>query len=66
MPPQNDWLDTVLLAAETITPRTGTRTLDIIHIALARHHEASHFISFDHNQRKAAAAAGFLLTPATL
>jgi hypothetical protein len=48
----------------TTSPRTGARTLDAAHIAFARLFGAAGFISFDKNQRRAAAAAGLALIPA--
>lgn len=60
------WMEAAMNAVATITPLTGTRTLDAMHVALARLHGAKAFISFDTNQRRAALAAGLKLVPANL
>jgi predicted nucleic acid-binding protein len=57
------WIEAALDISDTITPLTGTRTLDAAHIAFARLFNATSFISFDKNQRRAAASAGFALIP---
>jgi predicted nucleic acid-binding protein len=58
--------DAVLHMAEhlskTHTALTGNRTLDILHIATAKHLSAKNFLSFDARQQKLAKAAG-LKTP---
>ena len=58
--------DAVLRMAEhlskTHTTITGNRTLDILHIATAKHLSATNFLSFDARQRKLAKASG-LKTP---
>ena len=58
--------DAVLRMAEhlskTHTTITGNRTLDILHIATAKHLSAMNFLSFDARQKKLAKAAG-LKTP---
>lgn len=58
--------DAVLRMAEhlsdTHTALTGNRTLDILHIATAKHLSAKNFLSFDARQKKLAKAAG-LKTP---
>ncbi len=58
--------DAVLRMAEhlsdTHTALTGNRTLDILHIATAKHLSAKSFLSFDERQKKLAKAAG-LKTP---
>jgi predicted nucleic acid-binding protein len=59
-----EWLDASQKAIEQVTPLTGTRTLDAMHIALANLNGAKTFLSFDANQRKAAKASGFALLPA--
>jgi predicted nucleic acid-binding protein len=58
------WLQESLKLAKTVTIVTGTRTLDIMHVALARMNGAEVMLSFDKNQRAAAKAAGFALLPA--
>jgi len=40
------------------TPHLGNRTLDILHVATAKHLSAQEFLSFDDRQRKLAKAAG--------
>jgi predicted nucleic acid-binding protein len=60
------WMEAAMEAVATITPQTGTRTLDALHVALACLHGAKAFISFDANQRRAALAAGLNLVPARL
>lgn len=64
--PDADWLTLGLEIVRDITPRTGMRTLDALHLALARAHGCRIFLSFDGNQRRAAHAAGFDLLPARL
>lgn len=58
--------DAVLRMAEhlsdTHTAHTGNRTLDILHIATAKHLSAKRFLSFDERQKKLAKAVG-LKTP---
>lgn len=58
--------DAVLRMAEHLsevhTAVTGNRTLDILHIATAKHLSAKNFLSFDARQKKLAKAAG-LKTP---
>jgi predicted nucleic acid-binding protein len=58
--------DAVLRMAENLskthTALTGNRTLDILHIATAKHLSAKHFLSFDARQKKLAKAVG-LKTP---
>lgn len=59
-----DW-DAVLLRAERLaldhTPRHGARTLDILHVATARHIGATEFLTFDANQRRLAEAEGLIV-----
>ena len=57
------WMQAGIEVVRSVTPRTGTRTLDALHLAQARLHGATAFISFDANQRRAAAEAGFELVP---
>jgi predicted nucleic acid-binding protein len=40
------------------TPRLGTRSLDVLHVACALELNCHHFLTFDERQRKLAAAAG--------
>ncbi len=58
--------DAVLRMAEHLSEKhtalTGNRTLDILHIATAKHLSAKNFLSFDARQKKLAKAAG-LKTP---
>lgn len=58
--------DAVLRMAEHLSEKhtalTGNRTLDILHIATAKHLSAKSFLSFDARQKKLAKAAG-LKTP---
>ncbi|AHF89853.1 DNA-binding protein [Opitutaceae bacterium TAV5] len=61
-----EWLQDTRDLIRKITPLTGTRTLDTMHIALARNSNATHFASFDKNQRKAAAAAKLQLFPSSI
>ena len=58
-----EWMDATFALVEKVTPLTGTRTLDVMHIAFAKLCGAKTFLSFDTNQRKAAKAAGFALLP---
>ena len=58
--------DAVLRMAEHVSEKhtslTGNRTLDILHIATAKHLSAKNFLSFDTRQKKLAKAVG-LKTP---
>ena len=45
------------------TATTGTRSLDLIHVATALEIGAVEFLSFDHRQRQAAVAEGLNVTP---
>lgn len=58
--------DAVLRMAEHLSEKhtaiTGNRTLDILHVATAKHLSARNFLSFDARQQKLAKAAG-LKTP---
>lgn len=58
-----EWLEQGRDFVRRITPQTGTRTLDCLHLAMARIERATSFATFDANQRRAAAAAGFLVLP---
>lgn len=60
------WTD-LLVAAEQIsarhTPRTGTRTLDILHVAAAKVLGVDTFLTFDRRQRALAARVGLTTLP---
>lgn len=60
------WAD-LLIAAEQLsaryTPRTGNRTLDILHVAAAEALGAKQFLSFDQRQRKLAERTGLTVLP---
>lgn len=45
------------------TPKTATRSLDLMHLAAALLSEAQAFLTFDKRQAKAAAAEGLLVKP---
>lgn len=45
------------------TPTTGTRTLDLLHVAAALLLETKTFLSFDERQRQAAASEGMKVRP---
>jgi predicted nucleic acid-binding protein len=62
----DEWMTHTQDMIKAITPRTGTRTLDAMHLALAKMHQADTLLSFDKNQRLAAKAAGFSLLPASI
>ena len=57
------WIDLANQTSRQITPRTGTRALDILHVAQARMRGAKVFLSFDKNQRRAASLAGLTVAP---
>jgi len=61
-----EWMQTAQGIVRNITPLTGTRTLDMLHLAIARLNDAKTILSFDKNQRLAAKAAGFALLPASI
>jgi predicted nucleic acid-binding protein len=46
------------LIAQKHTPRLGTRTLDLLHVASALELEADTFLTFDHRQNELAKAEG--------
>jgi predicted nucleic acid-binding protein len=60
------WIERAIRLTDDVTSRTGTRTLDILHLSLAQMHGAAAFYSFDKNQRLAAATAGFIVLPALI
>jgi len=49
--------------AQVHTAATGTRTLDLLHIAAAQALQANAFLSFDKRHRAAAAAVGLTVVP---
>jgi predicted nucleic acid-binding protein len=57
------WLEEAGRCMALVTPQTGARTLDVLHLALARLHKARVFLTFDANQRRAAQAAGLAVAP---
>ena len=46
-----------------LTPKLGTRTADLLHVAAALELGATGFYTFDFNQRKAAQSAGLKTNP---
>ena len=61
-----EWIHTAHDLVDKITPLTGTRTLDVLHLAIARLNGAKTILSFDKNQRLAAKAAGLALLPQSI
>ena len=61
-----EWMQAAMRMVDNISPLTGTRTLDAMHLAIARLNGATTIISFDKNQRLAAQVAGFALLPASI
>jgi len=61
-----EWMQTAMEVVDNVSPLTGTRTLDAMHLAIARLHGADTLLSFDKNQRLAAKAAGFALMPTSI
>lgn len=57
------WIDTANQVSRRITAQTGTRALDLLHVAHALIRGATVFLSFDRNQRQAAQAAGLAVAP---
>ncbi|MDO8545190.1 MAG: PIN domain-containing protein [Opitutaceae bacterium] len=57
------WIDTGNQISRRVTPQPGTRALDILHLAQAQIRGATTFLSFDRNQRQAAALAGLTVAP---
>jgi hypothetical protein len=58
------WRGALNRAAElsrSYTPKLGTRSLDVLHVACAVELRLRHFITFDERQGKLAAAAGLKL-----
>ena len=56
-------LTRTLTLTQKHTATTGTRSLDLIHIASALELGATDFLSFDHRQRQAASAEGLNIAP---
>jgi predicted nucleic acid-binding protein len=56
-------LTRTLALTQKHTATTGTRSLDLIHIATALEIEAADFLSFDHRQREAGSAEGLKVIP---
>ncbi len=52
--------------AEKHSPQTGTRSLDLLHVAAALECGSADFVSYDKRQRKVAAAEGLRVMPRTL
>jgi predicted nucleic acid-binding protein len=44
--------------AQSHTPRLGTRSLDVLHVACALELKSRHFLTFDERQQKLASAVG--------
>ena len=61
-----EWIQVAQGFIDRITPLTGTRTLDMMHLAIARLNGAQAILSFDKNQRLAAKAAGFAVLPLSI
>ncbi len=61
-PIPNAAFDRAKQIARRRTPHLGTRTLDVLHVALALHYRAETFYTFDVRQAKLAAAEGLTLT----
>lgn len=57
------WLQEAARLMPLVTVQTGARTLDVLHLALARLHGARLLLTFDANQRRAAKAAGLAVAP---
>ncbi|MEA2101646.1 MAG: type II toxin-antitoxin system VapC family toxin [Thermodesulfobacteriota bacterium] len=59
--PSLDWVEVYKLAiklSEGITPKTGARSLDIMHVASALSINATGFLTFDERQEKCASRSG--------
>ena len=60
------WRSALSRAAElsrTYTPKLGTRSLDVLHVACALELRLRHFMTFDDRQSQLARAAGLRLVP---
>lgn len=55
--------DTALKLSRLHTPKLGTRSLDILHVATALAIKASAFVTFDRNQARLARLAGLTVRP---
>lgn len=56
-----DWQDVHSIAevlSATHTIKNGHRSMDVLHLATAKHHKVRHFLTFDVNQKKLALAEG--------
>ncbi|MEY4488210.1 MAG: hypothetical protein RIQ79_718 [Verrucomicrobiota bacterium] len=60
------WMATARDLSRKVTPVTGTRTLDVLHLALVKSERCTHVASFDTNQRRAALTVGLKLLPANI
>ena len=56
----------VAVLAEKHSPQTGTRSLDLLHVAAALECDSSDFVSYDARQRKVAAGEGLRVMPRAL
>jgi predicted nucleic acid-binding protein len=56
-------IDSANRVSQQLTARTGTRALDLLHVALAQMHGARVFLTFDRNQGRTAALAGMTVAP---
>jgi hypothetical protein len=56
-------LTRTLALTQKHTATTGTRSLDLIHLATALEIEAADFLSFNHRQREAGSAEGLNVLP---
>lgn len=60
----SDWADVHRIAEELSAKHTesgGHRLADILHVAIAVHHGAAQFLTFDANQKKLAEAEGMVV-----
>ena len=55
-----------VVLAEKHSSQTGTRSLDLLHVATALECGSADFVSYDKRQRKVAAAEGLRVMPRTL
>ncbi|MHB8522467.1 MAG: type II toxin-antitoxin system VapC family toxin [Limisphaerales bacterium] len=61
--PSGELHDKARQLSDRHTPKFGTRTLDLLHVAAALVLEAKVFFSFDDRQRRAAASEGLKVKP---
>ena len=54
-------LDRAAELSRTLTPKLGTRSSDVLHVACALELKLKHFLTFDERQKKLAAAVGLKL-----